>query len=755
MSIPVTIAKIGLGIGAIGAALTVLELKNATKEFVSFEKAIVDAASKLSLVQSGLTFEEAKKSLGDLAMEIGRTTIFTAEEAAKAINALVQTGREEKEIFDLIGPVVKFAAANHIELSEAALDAVLITRSFNMEMNESGRVMDVLTAAAIKSTATVDLMREAMKFGSRSFAVLGFNIEETAAVIAKIAATMRTGSISGTTFSQAMVNIAKVFDETKKKTKVREDLKKLGVDFALLEKAFSRATPPGQKLAAIIEALEPLAIATQESVQNFALSTELLQIRGSGILPVLREGAEAFKEFQVSLTGTNANQLIYNRTMDTTFADIKLLESAWSSFRINLVSAFSPALRRVIDNFTDLIAVMGPIAEMIGEKLADGLDHIANNFGILEPLIVAAAGAFGGLLDVAALLPSVLKIAFFSFKSIVTAVLPFAIEGFATLTRGLADFIRFLRDMVVMLLESDFATSDMFGLGLSDEEVARKISQVKSLTHPMILGLNQMGNAAEYNKEAMTSWADGFGTAKDNVQGLTEGLEEFGTAMRKGFPTGGAFAGAAKELFPAMAKAQRERGMTADEKALTNLTQLHDKLASIGIDMDKAFAGLGDLAKNPQGVEQALSAIQQIFSQLERAEGFEKLLGYTKQIEVETRKIRVPVFTPIDPAAAKALEALGKPIPGPRRSFIETEISVPGIDYVPVYEQMEQVFLNIKEVQQKIVEQLNVGLEKVLIEGWTAVGDTVPLAIRKAADKAKKENDARALQAAEAEAEGG
>ena len=188
------------GFAALGAAATIA-IADSIRVFADFETSMLRVKAI-----SGATGEEFK-SLSDLAKELGSTTAFTAREAAQAMGFLAQAGFEVGEVHQALPKVLSLAAAGQLDLAQAADITASVLRGFGLEASESGRVADVLAAAASKSNTSVEGMGEAFKFAGPVASAMGVSLEETAAALGVLSNAGLKGSLAGTGLRMVLVKM--------------------------------------------------------------------------------------------------------------------------------------------------------------------------------------------------------------------------------------------------------------------------------------------------------------------------------------------------------------------------------------------------------------------------------------------------------------------------------------------------------------------------------------------------------------------
>ncbi|MQB02300.1 MAG: phage tail tape measure protein, partial [Actinobacteria bacterium] len=122
-----TLPIVGLGVG-------ILKVAGDFQSSMNQVRAVTGAA--------GAEFTQ----LEDLAKDLGRTTQFSASQAADAMYFLASAGFDTNEIMEALPGTLQLAAAAQMDLATAADLASNILSGFGLEATELGRVNDALVA---------------------------------------------------------------------------------------------------------------------------------------------------------------------------------------------------------------------------------------------------------------------------------------------------------------------------------------------------------------------------------------------------------------------------------------------------------------------------------------------------------------------------------------------------------------------------------------------------------------------------------
>lgn len=207
----------GLGLTGIGAA-ALAGFGVAVGAAAEFERQIDHFGAV-----SGATQDELKE-ISNLALEMGRTTVYNANEAAGAMVELGKAGFTTKEILAGIGPAVaSLAAAGDLPLTQATEILANTLRTFNLEAKDAVYVADQLAGAANASTIEVDDLAVSLRYAGGVASSLGIPLHEVADALAILGNNGIRGSTAGTTLRRILLELNPA---TKKQT---EALRELGI----------------------------------------------------------------------------------------------------------------------------------------------------------------------------------------------------------------------------------------------------------------------------------------------------------------------------------------------------------------------------------------------------------------------------------------------------------------------------------------------------------------------------------------------
>lgn len=184
-----------LGIG--GASL---------RSFIETTAGFEAAVSKLSAILG--TTPDQIKALTDNAKKLGETTKYTAAEATNLQTELAKLGFTKNEILSATESVLKFAQATDAGLAEAAALAGAAIRMFGAEASESKRYVSAMSIATTKSALSFAYLRDALPTVGPVAKAFNFEIEDTLALLGKLADSGFDASSAATATRNILLNLA-------------------------------------------------------------------------------------------------------------------------------------------------------------------------------------------------------------------------------------------------------------------------------------------------------------------------------------------------------------------------------------------------------------------------------------------------------------------------------------------------------------------------------------------------------------------
>ena len=192
-------AAIGVIVGAFRMVSRVIS--SVVTVFTDFEFVM----AKVNAV-SGAT-EQQFKGLTATAEELGRTTFFTATQVGELMLNFSKLGFSANEIQNAVKPTLDLATATGSDLARAAIVAGSAIRGFGLDADQTGRVTDVMAVSFSRSAMDIEKWQTSMTKVAPIAKAAGFSIEDTAAIMSKLADSGIEASIAGTSLRNILLKM--------------------------------------------------------------------------------------------------------------------------------------------------------------------------------------------------------------------------------------------------------------------------------------------------------------------------------------------------------------------------------------------------------------------------------------------------------------------------------------------------------------------------------------------------------------------
>lgn len=194
--------------------------EGATAGVTDFEDAL---ASLQAVTQaSSADFDKLKQA----AVDASERTRFSAIEAAQGLTELARAGFDATGAIEALNPTLALAQGQGLTVGESVQFLTTTLTQFGLAASEAGRVADVFASAADKSQLDVRQLASSMSYAAPIANQLGVSLEETTAIIGKLADEGFRGERGGTALTNAMTALldpsskfSKALDEAGIKTR--------------------------------------------------------------------------------------------------------------------------------------------------------------------------------------------------------------------------------------------------------------------------------------------------------------------------------------------------------------------------------------------------------------------------------------------------------------------------------------------------------------------------------------------------------
>jgi TP901 family phage tail tape measure protein len=387
----------GLRTGAVamGASLAILGvgLADVAKTGATFEQSIVNAAVKFpGVIRKG---SEAFQELSDAAREMGRTTEFTASQAAEALNFLAFAGFSAEQSIASLPKVIDLATASQTDLARATdittdtLGAVgLMTKDVTQLEKNLTRVNDVLVATTTTANVNMEALFETVKEAGPVGTMAGQSLETIAGLAAAIGNAGIKGSRGGTTLKNMFLRLVNPVGAA------RKELRRLGVELKDSEgnflqmidvlddirQGFARGELGTADMAAVIDLIFGKRAVAGASTMLTLTNEELIEV-------IMR-----IKEMEVSSKEMAATM------RDTVQTQFLTLKSAIESVKISIFDLNKGSLSNLLDNTIKWVRANEDLVAIRVTDFIDGIVLHLDDILRVGKKVLIFLGTFMGLL---------------------------------------------------------------------------------------------------------------------------------------------------------------------------------------------------------------------------------------------------------------------------------------------------------------------------------------------------------------------
>jgi len=357
--------RVSLPIVALGAI--------STKVFMGFD----DSMRKVQAVTgaTGAQFNE----MTALAEEMGRTTRFTASQAAEGMTFLGMAGLSVDKVMQALPGTLQLAAAGGIELAEAADIATNVMSAMKLPVSDLGRINDVLAHTQANANTNILEMAEALEPVAGTARSLGLDLESLVAMIGQLANVGTKGSKAGRQLMNAFLEFSK------------------------------KTGRPVTEFSQFIDELNQKNVSATEIMSKFG------KVGGKAIVALMAEGGTKVRSFTKDLQNSQGAAAKMAATMEAgTGGTMRKVKSALEGVAITIGQTLEPVLLKVAEFITRLtekfqalsprtqriilivlvlVAAIGPLLVIVGS-----LALVISVFAIKVVAIGIAIGVFIGFI---------------------------------------------------------------------------------------------------------------------------------------------------------------------------------------------------------------------------------------------------------------------------------------------------------------------------------------------------------------------
>lgn len=343
-----TVGKVAKTAMAAGSAAAAAFTKTSIDSGMNFDTAMSQVAATM-----GTTVEKIE-NVKTKAEEMGRTTKYTATEAAEGMNILAQAGLSADEQISGIGTVLNLASAGAMSLEESASYTAGAVKGFGDSMSNASYYADLMAKGATLANTDVRGLGEAFSGSAATAKNYGQAADSVTLSLLRLAEQNVTGSEASTALNRAMADLYTPTDDA---SKALDQLKVSAYKTNGEAKDFND----------LVDELNGSLQGMTAEQKNNALAT-IFTTQGLQAFNKMTASSDAtvqkfWKGIQDS-SGSAAQQAATQ--LDNLKGDITLLSSATEGLELGFYNTFSGAIRGAIKGVTSEVSGLAEAMESGG-----------------------------------------------------------------------------------------------------------------------------------------------------------------------------------------------------------------------------------------------------------------------------------------------------------------------------------------------------------------------------------------------------
>lgn len=343
-----TVGKVAKTAMVAGSAAAVAFTKTSIDAGMNFDTAMSQVAATMGTTIDKIGNVKAK------AEEMGRTTKYTATEAAEGMNILAQAGLSADEQISGIGTVLNLASAGAMSLEESASYTAGAVKGFGDTMSNASYYADLMAKGATLANTDVRGLGEAFSGSAATAKNYGQAADSVTLSLLRLAEQNVTGSEASTALNRAMADLYTPTDDASKA------LNQLGV-------SAYKANGDAKDFNDLVDELNGSLQGMTAEQKNNALAT-IFTTQGLQAFNKMTASSDAtvqkfWKGIQDS-SGSAAQQAATQ--LDNLQGDITLLSSATEGLQLAFYNTFSGTIRGAIKGITSEVSGLAEAMESGG-----------------------------------------------------------------------------------------------------------------------------------------------------------------------------------------------------------------------------------------------------------------------------------------------------------------------------------------------------------------------------------------------------
>lgn len=403
------------GIEATATALVNLG-KFSLDKGMSFEESMSSVMATMGLNTASAEYEKLKET----AEYYGRTTKYTATEAAQGLNILAQSGLSAEQQIATLPNVLNLASAGALDLNTAAKYITGSVKGFGDSMENAAMYTDLMAKGASLANTDTNMLGAAFSGAAANANSYGQTAQGLTLSLLRLAEQNVIGTDASTALNRAMMDL---YTPTDAAAKV---LDKLGVS------AYDD-TGKARDFNTVIDELNTVLSTMNDEQQNTYKNAIFSTYGLNAFNKMTVTSTEKVNEFKDALSGAGGAAEDMAKTMiDNLQGDLYAVQSAAEGFGIKIFEGIVPGLRKAVQGVTSYISELTNNFKNNGigaaiEKISKSFSNFATQIpSMLEKHTPTLINIFNSVVDILAIvidsLPTLIDTALPNLMSIIESL---------------------------------------------------------------------------------------------------------------------------------------------------------------------------------------------------------------------------------------------------------------------------------------------------------------------------------------------
>lgn len=323
----------GLGISLASASLAMYATGRALASIINTGRQFEQSMANVKAI-SGATGDQFK-ALEENAKGLGRTTIFTASQVAELQTEFAKLGFTATEITEVTQGTLALASAVGTDLATAASTAGSTLRGFNLDVDQTNRVTDVMALSFSRSALDMAKFTDSMKYVAPIANATGVSIEGATSILGQLANAGLAGSMAGTGLRKVLLEAGNAGSKLAKRM--------------------------GGPISSFEDFQKKLKMLRSEGLDPVSEGAELVGTRAVTAFSIMLQAADDTDKLNEALISAGGSaQRMADVQIDTLSGSMKLATSAMDGLKIEMFEMHDEGLKNLVDGFTKFISAIKP-----------------------------------------------------------------------------------------------------------------------------------------------------------------------------------------------------------------------------------------------------------------------------------------------------------------------------------------------------------------------------------------------------------